>query len=85
MITLYELTCSFALMFIICEVFGKINHGFETISHAMDQSRWYLFPRQIQKILPIVLINAQQIVDFNCFRDTPCNRETFKKVNLSLI
>lgn len=38
----------------------------------------------VQKILPTILIHAQQPINIHCFGSIPCNRETFKKVKANL-
>ena len=79
-IPILELEGSFILVFITCEIFGKISNDFDTISDIMDQFKWYLFPVEVQRILPTILMHAQQPVNINCFGSIPCNRETFKQV-----
>lgn len=78
-----ELVVSFLLVFISCELIGRINYGFEAIGNI--QHEWYLFPSNVQKMLPLILLYAQQPVNINCFGSIPCNRETFKKVGTGQI
>lgn len=41
---------------------------------------WYRFPIKLQKMLPIILIDAQQLVALDCFGSITCSREVFKQV-----
>lgn len=75
-----ELFVAFALVLISCELAGRISINFEHICDTIANSKWYLFPISIRKILPTILINAQEEVYFECFGSIPCNRETFKRV-----
>lgn len=77
---LLELASSFVLVFVTCEIIGRITNEFEEVNDIMDQYEWYLFPLEIQKMLSMILIHAQQSVEIHCFGSTPCDRETFKKV-----
>lgn len=77
---IYALNNAFMSLFITCEVFGRISSKFDDINDIMNQYEWYFFPLNVQKILPIILIYAQQPVNIYCFGSIACNRETFKKV-----
>ena len=60
---------------------GRINRAFGEIEDEMYQMDWHLFPMKLQKMVPIILINAQQPVEFMGFGNFPANRETMKRVN----
>lgn len=75
-----ELFVAFVLVFISCELAGRISVEFEQIYDIITNSNWYLFPVPVKKVLPTILINAQQEVYFECFGSIPCNRDTFKRV-----
>lgn len=74
-------TLSFMTLFATCEVYGMISSEFDTINDVIDQFDWYLFPINVQKALPMILLNVQQPIDINFFGSIRCNRETFRKVN----
>ena len=82
-ISLFELLITLILLFIACELAGLVSNEFQNINDLIDQFDWYLFPLEMKKILPFIMLNAQQSVDFECFGSLACNRETFKKVNNS--
>lgn len=50
----------------------------------MDEFDWYLFPSEIQRMLPIIMMYAQQPVGIACFGSTTCNRDTFKYVSMDI-
>lgn len=80
MVPIFELFVSLGMVFISCELAGRLSNKFEEICSDFEQINWYLFPLEMQKFLPFVLENAQKPVDFECFGSIPCDRETFKRV-----
>lgn len=68
------------LVFTACELGQRISDAFSSINDALDQFHWYLLPIDVQRILPTIIINAQQPLVVRCFGNVPCERETFKKV-----
>lgn len=71
---------AFALLLIACELCQRINVAFEECSDMIDQFKWYLFPDEIQRMLPTIFAFTQQPIEINCFGSTACNRESFKNV-----
>lgn len=67
-------------VYVICEIGKRASEAFEEIDDKIGALDWYLFPTQIQKILPIIMMDAQQIIALECFGSIFCNRETFKNV-----
>lgn len=59
----------------------RVTDEFEKLNHEINEFDWYLFPPQIQRLLPIIMIWTQQEVEFECFGSILCTRETFKKVS----
>lgn len=47
----------------------------------IDALDWYIFPIEMQKMLPTILIEAQQLVALECFGSILCSREVFKQVS----
>lgn len=76
-----ELGWSFGLVFVTCELCGRISNKFDDIDFVIDQFKWYSFPFDAQKILSFIILNAQQENGFQFFGSAMCNRETFKNVN----
>lgn len=77
-----EILYSFALMFITCEIGQEIYNAFDECGDMINQFGWYLFPKEIQRILPIIVNFAQQPIVFYCFGSTACVRQTFKYVRI---
>lgn len=71
----------FGLVFTVCELGQRVSHSFTEINSIVDQLDWYLFPNEIQKIMPIIINNVQQPIEIECFGDVRCNRKSFKKVS----
>lgn len=76
----FELFWSFGLVFITCELAGRVSSKFDDVDATVAQFKWYLFPYDVQKLLPTIISNAQQEVGIECFGSVLCNRETFQKV-----
>lgn len=82
---LYILTFwSFILIFTFCDLGENVTNQFDEID-LYYQCNWYLFPLNIQRILPIIIINSQELVVLHAFGNVSCTREAFKKVILLLI
>ena len=80
LVPIVELGWSFGLVFVSCELAGRLSIEFDDIDYMIGQFKWYLFPFEVQKMLPILIINVQQEVAFEFFGSAMCNRETFKNV-----
>lgn len=76
---------SFSLVFLVCDFGHKVNAAFGQIDYAFDHISWYLFPYAMWKLLPIIIIGAQQSTDLSVFGRISCSREDFKKVSWILI
>lgn len=80
-----ELFCTLALLLFTCELAGGASNRFDAINNLIDQFDWYLFPLQMKKLLPTIMMNSQQIFGFKYFGSFLCNRETFRRVNVTRI
>lgn len=72
---------AFGLVFTVCELCQRISKSFLKINAIVDQLNWYLFPKNVQKMMLIISIMVQQSVDVECFGSIACNRDTFKRVS----
>ena len=77
MVPFFEMFWAFGLVFLSCELAGRLSYRLGEIDEMIGQFKWYL---ELQKQLPIVMINSQREIGFVCFGSAYCNRETFKKV-----
>lgn len=83
LLTVFYAFYAFGVVLIICELGQRLTHEFERIDDEIDQFDWYLFPPQIQRLLPIIMIASRQEVFLECFGSITGTRETFKKVSSS--
>lgn len=68
------------LVFTTCECGQRFSDAFKSFNGVLSQIDWYLLPISAQRILPMIIINAQQPMDVRCYGNVPCGRATFKKV-----
>lgn len=69
-------------MLTICELGQRTADAFEDVDAVIEGFDWNLFSLEIQKILPIILIDMQQPVELRIFGTTSGLRITFTKVCL---
>lgn len=72
---------AFMQIFLFCDFGQKVTDQFSEIDDMIYFSDWYTFPKEIQRILPTVLMTAQQPVILEGFANLKCTREAFNKVN----
>lgn len=65
---------------IFSELGEMLLRQFFRFDNALYQSNWYLFPIETQRMLLIVIANAQQPIIIHGFGNVACTREVFKKV-----
>lgn len=80
MVPLFEVLWAFGLVFVSCELAEKMSNEYEEIGELIEQFDYYSFPFDFVKMLPLIMLNGQQPVYFECFGSIACSRETFKKV-----
>ena len=78
--TIFYACYAFGMVFMICELGQRISNAFEEIDDVIAQFNWYLFSDELKRMLPIILMNTQAPVVFECFGSISCSREAFKKV-----
>lgn len=81
LILIYQMCWSFSLVYISCELCQRMGNAFSKISNIIEQFEWYSFSFEMQKRLPIIIMNAQKTVTIKCFGSIASDRETFKKVS----
>lgn len=78
---LFQLCWSLALMLTACDLCEKTCDTYNEIGSEINQLDWYLFPLEVKKLLPMIVMNAQKPVKLECFGSVISgDRETFKKV-----
>lgn len=83
-LTIGYATYAFGNMSILCELGQRLSDAFEEVGDEIEAFEWDLFPHEIQKLLPVMMMVGQQPVTLECFGSTSGTRETFKKVCLSI-
>lgn len=66
--------------FITCESGQRLTNSFDEVDDDLGQLDWYLFPIEIQRLLPMTIMNVQEPPVIKCFGNIQCSREQFKKV-----
>lgn len=84
LITIFFTSYIFGAVYAICELCQRISNQYLELSDLIGQCTWYLFPAEIKRVLPIIILGVQQEVSVECFGSTACNRETFERVNFIL-
>lgn len=75
---------SFGLVFIACELCERVSDAFEQISDVIaEKLAWYKYPSEIKRILPMIIVNAQEPIAIECFGSISCSRMVFQKVSHS--
>lgn len=80
-ISTFEMFCTLVVLFVTSELGERISSEFEDINNQINRFDWYLCPINMQKMLPVIMTNLQQPVEFKCFGSIACNRDTFKAVS----
>lgn len=80
-LTIVDIFYSFGVVCLVCETGQNISNAFDSIGAIVGQIDWYLFPYEVQRILPIILIISQEPTVLHCFGSISCDRDVSKKVN----
>lgn len=64
------------------ELGQRLTNAFDEIGYSLEQFDWYLFPMEFKRILPMIMVIAQQPVELECFGSIKCSRIVFKKVSI---
>lgn len=72
---------SFATIFYYAEFGNMVMNKFQTLNDQSTQCRWYRFPRTMQNMFLIYLVDAQQPVFIRGYGNIYCTRDAFKEVS----
>lgn len=75
-----QIAYQFGAVFVACEVGERLTSLFIEIDAKVENMKWYLFPIEVQRVLPIVMVNVQEKIIVECFGSFTCVRDSFKKV-----
>lgn len=67
----------------VCEVVQRMHDAFMGINDEIGQFDWYLYSNVLQRMLLIIIIDAQHPIKYRCFGSLKCNRELFKTVKFN--
>lgn len=77
MVTIFCLVFwSFAITFLFCECGEKVMN-----EAKLCQLNWYEWPHELQRMLVIVMMDAQEPANIQGFANNVCSRELFKAVS----
>lgn len=65
-----------------CELGQRISNICGQIDNDFSQFNWYLFPIEVKRILPTVILYVQQPVEITFFGSFSANRELCKRVSI---
>lgn len=81
-VTIFYASYAFGIMLFICELGQRLNNAFVEIGDEIELFQWNLFPIEIQKMLPTVLVATNRPIVLEFFGSISGTRETFKEVSL---
>lgn len=70
-------------MLIICEFGQLMTNTFFEIDDEIEKFNWYLFPHELQRMMPIIFIESQIPVEFKCFGSISATRISSKQVSFN--
>lgn len=79
--SLVQITWPIGMAFVPCEMGERTTGAFDGISDDIEAFDWYAFPIKTQKILPLIMVYAQEPVYYECFGSITCGRFLFKRVS----
>lgn len=85
MLTILQILYAFGSTFIACDLSQRIERAFEECNDVINQFKWYWFPIEIQRLLPLIMIAAQQPIEIKTFGSVACDRDTFKRVSTGIL
>lgn len=68
-------------VFVACEIGQRLTDAIYEIVFEFDQLNWYLFPIEIRRMLPTIMMNTQKPIAMGCFGIAVGSRDQFKQVN----
>lgn len=64
-----------------CELGERTNEMFGAIDDTFNETDWYLYPIEVQRMLSAVMIVAQKPIYVELFGSVTASRETFRQVS----
>lgn len=76
-----ESVSAFGLVGFSCEIGQQFTSKYDSIGVTLDKLRWYKLPMKMQRLLPVIILTAQQQLAIECFGSVLCLRTSFKSVS----
>lgn len=80
LLVMFQTIYGFGAVLISCDLGQRMSDRWGEINSTIVQLKWYLFPNELKRFLPIIIAAAQQPVKLVCFGRFSLSREVFKKV-----
>lgn len=77
---LMSIVWSFGIIFAICEFGERLTMQFIAFDNTIWQSNWYAMPTKLQRMLLVLIANAQQNNFLKSYGSIECTRDSFKMV-----
>lgn len=71
---------AFGQIWIFCEFGESMSNRFSKVDNMIYFCNWYAFPKEIQRMLPIIMVSAQAPITLTGYSNLSCLRDSFKKV-----
>lgn len=71
---------SFAIIFAFCELGAQVTHQFNSLDDVLCQVKWYILPIEVQRMVIMLMLDAQQAVFLRGYGNIVCSRDSFKNV-----
>lgn len=81
LVTITEVFHAFFTVGLACEMGERVCGMFGSIEETMDEIDWYLYPIEVQRMLPAIMMVAQKSIYVEFFASATASRETFSKVS----
>lgn len=77
---LLSIVWSFGIIFCICEFGERLTLQFIAFDRQVWQTKWYSMPTELQRMLLVLIANAQQPAFLKSYGNIECTRDSFKMV-----
>lgn len=67
-----------------CELGERTNEMFGAIDDTFNETDWYLYPIEVQRMLSAVMIVAQKPIYVELFGSVTASRETFRQASTTM-
>lgn len=71
--------------FLLCESGARMTSQLETFDEKFSQCDWYLLPIELKQMYTIFLSDTQNSIKLTSYAGITCERNTSKKVSISIL